>query len=165
MMKRMILLAGMTVAMLTATAQDNPYIVKTKNVKKTAVKPKITATDVSSQDAEPKDFMGKNFRYYSMCDWKEGMRFMVVPEKYDLLVGTFHDANTGKEASSARLRHHIMVYKGHESMSNGREHVNFYCETDNKNYCLAVRLTITVMASWVFQRWLIWAMWTKPVSC
>ena len=51
MMKRMILLAGMTVAMLTATAQDNPYIVKTKNVKKTAVKPKITATDVSSQDA------------------------------------------------------------------------------------------------------------------
>ena len=88
MMKRMILLAGMTVAMLTATAQDNPYIVKTKNVKKTAVKPKITATDVSSQDAEPKDFMGKNFRYYSMCDWKEGMRFMVVPEKYDLLVGT-----------------------------------------------------------------------------
>lgn len=134
MMKRMILLAGMTVAMLTATAQDNPYIVKTKNVKKTAVKPKITATDVSSQDAEPKDFMGKNFRYYSMCDWKEGMRFMVVPEKYDLLVGTFHDANTSKEASSARLRHHIMVYKGHESMSNGREHVNFYCETDNKNY-------------------------------
>ncbi len=74
MMKRMILLAGMTVAMLTATAQDNPYIVKTKNVKKTAVKPKITATDVSSQDAEPKDFMGKNFRYYSMCDWKEGPR-------------------------------------------------------------------------------------------
>ena len=134
MMKRMILLAGMTVAMLTATAQDNPYIVKTKNVKKTAVKPKITATDVSSQDAEPKDFMGKNFRYYSMCDWKEGMRFMVVPEKYDLLVGTFHDANTGKEASSARLRHHIMVYKGHELMTNGREHVNFYCETDNKNY-------------------------------
>ena len=106
MMKRMILLAGMTVAMLTATAQDNPYIVKTKNVKKTAVKPKITATDVSSQDAEPKDFMGKNFRYYSMCDWKEGMRFMVVPI----------------------------------------------------TSCPAVRLTITVMASWVFRRWLIWAM-------
>ena len=40
MMKRMILLAGMTVAMLTATAQDNPYIVKTKNVKKTAVEAK-----------------------------------------------------------------------------------------------------------------------------
>ena len=74
MMKRMILLAGMTVAMLTATAQDNPYIVKTKNVKKTAVKPKITATDVSSQDAEPKDFMGKNFRYYSMCDWNREVR-------------------------------------------------------------------------------------------
>ena len=134
MMKRMILLVGMAVAMLSATAQDNPYIVKTKNVKKTAVKAAITAEDVSNEDAEPKDFMGKNFRYYSMCDWKDGMRFMVVPEKYDLLVNTFRDANTGKEVSSARLRYHIMVYKGHEDMTNGRVHVNFYCETDNKSY-------------------------------
>ena len=30
--------------------------------------------------------------------------------------------------------------------------------------CPAVRLTITVMASWVFQRWLIWAMWTELPS-
>ena len=133
-MKRTILLAGMIVAMMTATAQDNPYIVKTKNVKKTAVTAKITAEDVITQDAEPKDFMGKNFRYYSMCDWQDGMRFMVLPEKYDLLVNTFRDANTGKEVSSARLRHHIMVYKGHENMTNGRVHVNFFCETDNKNY-------------------------------
>lgn len=134
MMKRMILVAGMAVAMLTATAQDNPYIVKTKNVKKTAAKKTVSAADVASQEAEPKDFMGKNFRYYSMCDWKDGMRFMVLPEKYDLLVNTFRDANTGKEVSSARLRHHIMVYKGHEKLTNGREHVNFFCETDNKNY-------------------------------
>ena len=134
MMKRTILLAGMALAMLTATAQDNPYIVKTKNVKKTAAKAKISAEDVSSQDAEPKDFMGKNFRYYSMCDWQDGMRFMVLPEKYDLLVNTFRDANTNKEVSSARLRHHIMVYKGHEDMTNGRVHVNFFCETDNNHY-------------------------------
>ena len=134
MMKRTILLAGLAFAMLTASAQDNPYIVKTKNVKKTATKAAITAEDIASQDAEPKDFMGKNFRYYSMCDWQDGMRFMVMPEKYDLLVNTFRDANTNKEVSSARLRHHIMVYKGHEDMTNGRVHIKFFCETDNKNY-------------------------------
>ena len=133
-MKRMILLAGMAIAMTTAMAQDNDYIVKTKNVKKTDVAATISAEDVVSEEAEPKDFMGKNFRYYSMCDWKDGMRFMVIPEKYDLLVGTFRDANTNKEVSSGRLRHHIMVYKGHEDMINGRVHVNFYCETDNKYY-------------------------------
>ncbi len=133
-MKRMILLAGAALALMTATAQDNPYIVKTKNVKKTEVKAAVTAENVSAEEAEPQDFMGKNFRYYSMCDWKDGMRFMVMPEKYDLLVNTFRDFVTNKEVSSARLRHHIMVYKGHEDMPNGRVHVNFFCETDQKNY-------------------------------
>lgn len=134
MMKRTILLAGLALATLAANAQDNPYIVKTKNVKRTATKAAITAEEIASRDAEPKDFMGKNFRYYSMCDWQDGMRFMVMPEKYDLLVNTFRDANTNKEVSSARLRHHIMVYKGHEDITNGRVHVKFFCETDNKNY-------------------------------
>ncbi len=133
-MKRMILLAGVAFAMTTAMAQDNDYIVKTKNVKKTAVAQAVTAEEVVAEEAEPKDFMGKNFRFYSMCDWKDGMRFMVVPEKYDLLVGTFRDYNTNKEVSSGRLRHHIMVYKGHEDMTNGRVHINFYCETDKKSY-------------------------------
>ena len=130
----MILLAGMAVAMTAAMAQDTDYIVKTKNVKKTAVAAAVTADDVVAEDAEPKDFMGKNFRFYSMCDWKEGMRFMVIPEKYDLLVNTFRDMATNKEVSSGRLRHHIMVYKGHEDMPNGRVHINFYCETDKKSY-------------------------------
>ncbi len=120
--------------MMSAMAQDNPYIVKTKNVKKTAVVKSVTAEDVNSQTAEPQDFMGKNFRFYSMCDWKDGMRFMVIPEKYDLLVNTFRDAVTNKEVSSARLRYSIMVYKGHEDMPNGRVHVNFFCETDKKSY-------------------------------
>ncbi len=130
----MILLAGFSLAVMMATAQDNPYIVKTKNVKKTEVKAKVTAENVAAEEAEPQDFMGKNFRYYSMCDWKDGMRFMVMPEKYDLLVNTFRDAVTNKEVSSARLRHHVMVYKGHEDMPNGRVHVNFFCENDQKSY-------------------------------
>ena len=133
-MKRMILLAGMAIATMSVLAQDNPYIVKTKNVKKTEKKLAVTMEDIAAESAEPTDFMGKNFRYYSMCDWNEGMRFMVIPDKYNLLVNTFQDANTGNEVSSGLLRHYIMVYKGHENMSNGRVHVNFFCETDNKSY-------------------------------
>ena len=136
-MKRVILTAGMLVVLtLSATAQDNPYIVKTKGVKRPD--PKVLAAKKDAQAAqeeeEATDFMGKNFRFYSMCDWKEGMRFMVIPEKYDLLVNTFHDSATGNEVSSARLRHKIMVYKGHEDMVNGRVHVNFTCEDDKKDY-------------------------------
>jgi len=111
------------------------YIVKTKGVKPVVKVAKASAPGkVKEQEVEPTDFMGKHFRYISMCDWKEGMRFMVIPEKYDMLVNTFCDAATDKEVSSNRLRHKIMVYKGHEDMPNGRVHVNFTCEDDQKNY-------------------------------
>lgn len=134
MTKRLILLAGMAMAMMTMKAQDSPYIVKTKGVKKPVVTASERKEKKEQQDTEPTDFMGKNFRFYSMCDWKEGMRFMVIPEKYDLLVNTFWDAVTNKEVSSGKLRHKIMVYKGHEDMTNGRVHVNFTCEDDGTNY-------------------------------
>ena len=136
MMRRMILLAGMALAVMTAVAQDSPYIVKTKNVKKPDVKVSASMQNADFKEDEPEatDFLGKNFRYYSMCDWKYGMRFMVIPEKYDMLVNTFCDAATGKEVSSSRLRYKIMVYQGHEDTKNGRVHVLFNCEDDNKNY-------------------------------
>ncbi len=134
MMKRMFLLTAMSMAVLTGMAQLNPYIVKTKGVKPVVKMTKVTDEGQKEEEEESGDFMGKNFRYVSMCDWPEGMRFMVIPEKYDMLVNTFCDAITGKEVSSARLRHYIMVYKGHEDMPNGRVHVNFYCEDDNKSY-------------------------------
>ena len=134
-MKRVILLAGMSVAMMTAMAQNNPYIVKTKGVKPVVKMTKVAADgDKKEEIVESTDFMGKNFRYVSMCEWTSGMRFMVMPEKYDMLVNTFCDAATGKEVSSSSLRHKIMVYKGHEDMPNGRVHVNFTCEDNNKNY-------------------------------
>ena len=120
-MKRWTLLVAVSFVMSTAMAQDNPYIVKTKGVQREA----SANSQKDSEEAEPTDFMGKNFRYYSMCDWKEGMRFMVVPEKYDLLVNTFHDAATNKEVGNGQLRHLIMVYKGHSMLSNGRVHINF----------------------------------------
>ena len=109
------------------------YVVTTKETKKTDRMIFGTA-GIRPDGAEPTDFLASNFRYYSMCDWREGMRFMVVPEKRDLLVSTFRDAKTNKAVSSGPLRYKIMVYKGHETASNGREHVFFTCQDDGKEY-------------------------------
>lgn len=121
----------------TTPKSSSSYIVKTNNVKKPEPKAVQTVTGADAkadEQEEATDFMGKNFRFRTMCDWTPGMRFMVMPEKYDMLVNTFCDANTGKEVSSARLRHKIMVYKGHEDMATGRVHINFLCEDDSKSY-------------------------------
>ena len=152
-MKRMVLLAGLAFALLTATAQDSPYIVKTKGVKKTVKKAKEDAAALEEEN-EATDFMGRNFRFYSMCDWKEGMRFMVIPEKYDLLVTTFRDATNDKGVNNGMLRHKIMIYKGHEDMPNA---ITMNCPTEH--------LTNIAMARWVFQHWPIWVMWTRLASC
>lgn len=133
-MKRLLLVAGMVLAVITAMAQDNPYIVKTKGVKKTVASAVTNSQQENIEEEDSTDFMGKNFRYYSMCDWKVGMRFMVIPEKYDLLVNTFRDAVTDKEISSGLLRHKIMVYRGYETLPTGRVHVNFSSDGDYKRY-------------------------------
>lgn len=135
-MKRVIVLVASVMAVMTALAQES-YIVKTKNVKPSA--PVTTAAGVTdaapAEDPnEPQNFVTKNFKYRSMCDWQEGMRFMVIPEKYDLIVNTFCDAATGKEVGNGKLRHKIMIYKNHTTGSNGRERVNFLCQDDNRAY-------------------------------
>ena len=94
----------------------------------------INDDDDDDDDDGSTDYIGKNFRYLTMCEWKDGMRFMVVPEKYDMLVNTFCDAATGKEVGNGHLRHKIMVYKGPEEVLSGRFRVNFLCEDDKKNY-------------------------------
>ena len=43
MMKRLLMLAGMSVALMTVTAQNNPYIVKTKGVKPVVKTAKVTS--------------------------------------------------------------------------------------------------------------------------
>ena len=128
---------GMMLAMMAGYAQTaSEYIVKTKGAKKTVVTDTVATAEsaTSDQAARPLDFVSKYFKYYSLCDWKEGMRFMVLPEKYDLIVKTFTDASTGKEVGSLPLRYHIMVYKGTSVGNDGRAHVNFFCETNQKSY-------------------------------
>lgn len=136
-MKRLFLSVGLTLAFATGYAQSpDDYIVKTRGAKKVSV---ALMSDVNtnsnvSRENEPTDFVGKNFRFYSLCDWKPGMKFMVMPEKYDLIVKTFCDASTGKEVSSMTLRYQIMVYQGHSVSSEGHARINFKCEGDGRMY-------------------------------
>ena len=135
-MKRVILLALSAMMLTTVSAQENSYIVKTRSAKKTAVQT-TTAEGVAAAPEEEetaKDFISQNFKFYSLCDWEEGMKFMVMPEKYDLIVKTFCDAGTGKEVSSMSLRHKIMIYKGRNESADGHSRMNFYCQDNNKMY-------------------------------
>ena len=124
----------MALLFITVSAQvsGSGYIVKTKSEPKT--EGADAAGENGAQAKKAKDFISKNFKYHSLCDWKEGMKFMVVPEKYDMVVKTFHDASTGKEVSNMPLRHKIMIYEGHSEGSDGRSHINFLCQDDNKRY-------------------------------
>ena len=129
----------MAVMAMTLQAQENNYIVKTKQAKKTAKVATPEAEAAEEEEEEPKDFLEKNFRYYSMCDWKEGMRFMVIPDKKDMVIKTFGDSITGQMVSSLKLRHKIMVYKGRDENHKGlHERINFTCEDDGKTYYFEV---------------------------
>ena len=133
-MKKVFLTACMALTFMVVSAQENSYIVKTRNVKK-GLAPELAAEmEAMQQQEESVDFIGKNFKYYSLCDWQEGMKFMVLPEKYDLVVKTFTDASTGKEVSSMPLKYKIMIYKGHTEGADGHAHVNFYCQDNGRNY-------------------------------
>lgn len=134
-MKRAILTAGLALLLMTVSAQENSYIVKTRNAKKkVAVENLLTDETTVEEEETATDFVGQNFKFYSLCDWKEGMKFMVMPEKYDLVVKTFADAGTGKEVSSMSLRHKIMVYQGKSESSDGHWRMNFLCQDNNKMY-------------------------------
>ena len=134
-MKKIMLIVGFVLVAVVAKSQDS-YIVKTNNVKLTE-KTATTTNDAAAeqeQKKEQEDFVGKNFKYRSLCNWVEGMKFMVMPEKYDMIVNTFRDAVTGKEVSSSRLRHKIMIYRNHTSELDGSERINFFCPDENKSY-------------------------------
>ena len=136
-MKRAILTMGLAALMMTVSAQVNTYIVKTRTAQQKAAAQQAAVNEAASQTTDentPTDFISQNFKFYSLCDWKEGMKFMVMPEKYDLIVRTFSDAATGKEVSSMSLRHKIMIYRGHTVSADGHSRLNFFCQDENKMY-------------------------------
>ena len=133
-MKRTILSTCAALLFMVATAQENSYIVKTRNVNKSIlVEPTSNANGIVPEETAT-DFISQNFKFYSLCDWQEGMKFMVMPEKYDLVVKTFTDAATGKEVSSMPLKYKIMIYKGHTESSDGHSRINFECQDNGRMY-------------------------------
>ena len=137
-MKRLFVMVVMAVAVIGASAQENKYIVKTKGAKKTVVAASAEDPQAAKETEEPQDTLSRFFRHVSMCDWGEGMRFMVIPDKKDMVIKTFADAETGQMVSSLKLRHKIMVYQGHENTGGLHERVNFKCEDDGKAYYFEV---------------------------
>ena len=139
MTERWIMIAAGLLFSLTISAQrgdpNNKYLVWTNNVVINEAKADSTAT-VEGEEEEEEDentahgFINKYFRYYSLCDWKPGMRFMVIPDKKDMVIRTFTDASTGMMVSSMSLRHKIMVYKGHSNNGGLHDHINFVLEED-----------------------------------
>ncbi len=128
----------MMLAAVAMQAQANKYIVKTKGAKKVAAANQTDDPDAPKAEEKAQDFLSQYFRYVSLCEWKDGMRFMVIPDKKDMVIKTFADAATGQMVSNTTLRHKIMIYKGHENTGGLHEHVNFVCEDDGKAYYFEV---------------------------
>lgn len=133
MTRRFLVTIVLAVVVLAVQAQENKYIVKTRQEKKENADSKAR-TD-STQQESTQDFLAKYFPYVSVCDWEAGMRFMVMPERRDLIVKTFTDSLTGKMVSNTQLRQKIMVYKGHGKPTHElHERIYFTCEDDGKTY-------------------------------
>ena len=143
MKKRFVMMAVASMMTLIASSQrgdpNNKYLVWTNNVVVSQEKSaEVEAEEESEAEEEDENtaqgFINKHFKYQSMCDWKEGMRFMVIPDKKDMVVPTFVDAATGKSVNSMTLRHKIMVYKGHSADGGLHERVNFVREDNGAAY-------------------------------
>ena len=133
-----------------AQSSSSDYFVKTRNVKPAADTPSESGAVegvVTPKRKRARDFISENFPYESLCSWRPGMKFMVLPDKYDLIVKTFTNVADDREVSSMSLRTHIMSYQGYEEGSDGHDRVLFddlsngnqyYYEIPNgtfKDYC------------------------------
>lgn len=92
------------------------------------------AGNATGKTSSEEEFVNSNFRYYSLCDWQPGMRFMVIPERMDMIVSTFKLAATGKDVGCGALKHRIMEYQGVEVTERGFLHFNFLCDS-TEYYC------------------------------
>lgn len=79
------------------------------------------ANDISAEQR----FLNQHFPFRSICDWKPGMRFMVIPGERDMYLNIFFDAQTEKEVATGELKHNILVYQGHTITDRGWIHLNF----------------------------------------
>lgn len=120
---------------------EKKYLVYTVQPGQKSVSLATSADAPAIEDAieEEVDSMSLWFPFHSLCDWQPGMRFMVIPDKKDLVIKTFADAATGHMVSSQSLLHKVMVYDGYDDANGGlHEHVNFHCEETGNSYYFEV---------------------------
>ena len=116
-MKRFLaILIGATSCSLCTYAQ-NGYIVTTTSQQ----------TSISVESLE-KQFINDHFKHYNLCDWTPGMKFMVMPERKDIIIPPFKSTETNKEVDTGDLKHKIFEYLGSEITERGFVHFNFECE-------------------------------------
>ena len=133
-MRKLMIMSAILLFAVAASAQKDPesYLKYTKNAKPAAT---ATASDTTkTKEEKARDMMSEFFPYKGLCYWKPGMRFMVIPDKRDLIIRTFTDSVTGQKVSTMPLRHKIFVYTGHDNDEAGHGRVYFRCEQDQRCY-------------------------------
>ena len=130
MTRRRIVAILLALGSISFTTAQSTYMVSTKATQKSSG---------SNADTPEHEFINTYFRNYKLCEWVPGMRFMVIPERKDLIIPTFKDASTNKEVSSGDLKYQIFEYLGYEITDRGYIHFDFHCE--GKSYYHEVKNT------------------------
>lgn len=147
MTQRHLLLAAFFALSMTSYGQqqlsenERKYLVYTVQPGQKPIVAKSASEDGLSEEQteEEVDSLSIWFPFRSLCDWQPGMRFMVMPDKKDLVIKSFADAATGRMVSSQTLMHKVLVYEGHDDANGGlHEHVNFVCEETGARYYFEV---------------------------
>ena len=130
MMRRFIFTLCLAVGSISFLPAQNNYLVSTTANQKSSG---------SNADSPEHNFINTYFRNYKLCEWTPGMKFMVIPERKDIIIPTFKDGTTNREVSSGDLRHQIFEYLGYEITERGYIRFDFFCE--GKNYYHEVKNT------------------------
>lgn len=129
-MKTILITLCLAAAAFSPLSAQNSYLVTTKATQKSSR---------SNADSPEHEFINTYFRNYKLCEWSPGMKFMVIPERKDMIIPTFKDASTHKEVSSGDLKYQIFEYLGYEITDRGYIHFDFQCE--GKSYYHEVKNT------------------------
>lgn len=110
----------------------------------------------SSVESPEKQFIDDHFKYYNLCDWTPGMKFMVIPERKDIIIPPFKSSETDKDVDTGDLKYKIFEFLGTEVTDRGFIHFNFECEGKQyyhevknitlEQYCLKPKAGIPTLA-------------------
>ncbi len=112
---------------------DNKYLLWTSNVQVVEEGASQDSILLLTEVSRSESFMRTHFPYLSLCDWTPGMRFMVLPEKRDMVIRSFADYKTRKFVGNMSLRYKIFVYKGVER-NDIHDRLLFQEESSNHTY-------------------------------